>query len=95
MAAKYLVRVRSFTQPTRVFDRGGWRNSVRWTPWKTVGRFDTYDEAAYEAGSVRYRTGLQRAVVFYRGKAYWRFVASDGTLVRKFFGSDALTKWNA
>jgi len=85
---KYVVRVRSFARQTKTYC---------WTPWETVGRFDTYEAAAAaaEAGQCKYHADLQRAVVFYRGKPYWKLVSNDDGRVSEFYGSVALVKWRA
>lgn len=67
----YIVKRRSFTRPTRVFNRGGWRDVVAWTKWKTVSRHDTY-EAAAEARDALDGVALSMAAVFYEGKPYHR-----------------------
>lgn len=64
--ARYIVRCRSFTEPARVFDRGGWHRSVKWTRWRTVARLHTLPEA--EAAVLAGNVGLTRCAVFLRGK---------------------------
>lgn len=78
------------TRPTRVFDRGGWRESVGWTPWSKVGEFETYKEAAAEANDSKYLTGLRQVAVFFRGKPYRESRNHLGDLLQILHGSDAV-----
>ena len=87
---KYLVRTRSWSQPTRVFNRGGWRTTNKWTPWRTISKHDTYLEAAAEANHDRHLKGLTRAAVFYRGKPYRECRNYLGEVVYVKVGDDAL-----
>lgn len=89
-AAKFLVRVRSWTRPTRVYDRGGWRDTVRWSKWATVESFATYAEAAAFRDDDRFKKGLQRAAVWYKGKPYREQRNAQGELLGILTGDDAL-----
>jgi hypothetical protein len=88
--AKFQVRYRSMTRPTRIFDRGGWRNTVRWTPWTKSSEHDTYAEAAEEANLAKWRTGLRQVAVFHRGRPYRESRNHVGDLLKIKLGSDAL-----
>lgn len=90
--AKFQVRVRSMTRATRVFNRGGWRDATRWSAWRKVGDYDTYEEAAAEANSARYNVGLQQVGVFFRGSGYRKLYNSNGDLIGVITGAEAYNK---
>lgn len=81
----FLVRVRSYDVPTRIKSgrgRGtGWRDSTKWSPWKTVSKFVTYEQAEVARDAFK-KNGLQQVVVFYQGKAYHQTKAHGGWWVR-------------
>jgi hypothetical protein len=78
------------TRATKVYDRGGWRNAVRWTKWSKVGEFDTYRDAAIEANDGKYKTGLRQVAIFFHGKPYRQLRNSSGDLIGFAEGRDAI-----
>lgn len=69
--ASYIVKVRSFTVPCRIrpgYGRNGWRDSTKWSEWKTVQAFESAKDAWEFSRSSRFSVGLQRAGVFLRGR---------------------------
>jgi len=64
----FTVRVRAYTRPVRRYVKWvGYREGLGWTPWKAVGRFDSWEEARKVASKLS-ETALKQAHCFYRGQ---------------------------
>ena len=89
MRAKYIVKSRSWTVPTRIFDRGGWRDTFRYTPRKTLETFHSYTDAEKFRDAIP-RVGFVSVTIFFRGKPYRKERNYLGEVIGEVFGDKAV-----